>query len=78
MTKASDAAGAASLAICESLLLSLAERRILDQAEIAGLLEDAASAHRNAAAASESPELHRAAAELIEQIIDRIDPISPG
>jgi hypothetical protein len=56
----------------------LAERRILDQAEIAGLLEDAASAHRNAAAAAESPELHRAAAELIEQIIDRIDPISPG
>ena len=75
MTVTSCAAGAAALAVCESLLLSLAERGILDQAEITGLLADAASAHRSAAAKAELPKIHQAAAELIEHIIKGDDTV---
>lgn len=64
-----DMTGLAALSICESLLLALMEREILDRSEVRGLLEDAATTHRNAAMTSEEPEVHRAAAELLETII---------
>ena len=44
------AAGLAALAICESLLLSLTENKLIDGAEALAILGDAAAAHRNAAA----------------------------
>lgn len=37
----SDVSGVAALAICESLLLALNDRKILPEREIVGILEDA-------------------------------------
>ncbi|GGO23318.1 hypothetical protein GCM10010991_00560 [Gemmobacter aquaticus] len=65
----SDVAGQAALAICESLLLALNDRKILPEREIIGILQDAAAAHDNAADGSGDPSMHRAVAQLIEKII---------
>lgn len=40
-----DPTGAAALSICESLLLCLVDRGLLTEDEVAGLLDDAATAH---------------------------------
>jgi hypothetical protein len=40
-----DAAGVAALSICESMLLCLADLRVLSEADLIGLLDDAAAAH---------------------------------
>jgi hypothetical protein len=70
MTTVSTAAGHAALAICESLLLALSDRKVIDEREVLGILADAASAHRNAAPLSRGDgATHEAAAELIEAII---------
>lgn len=66
----SDNDGSAALAICESLLLALTDRRILDEREVIGLMTDAASAHRNAATEEGDDHRHRAVADLIEAIIN--------
>ena len=47
MSSVSGAAGHAALAICESMLLSLTENKIIDGAEARAILTDAAAAHRN-------------------------------
>jgi hypothetical protein len=47
MSSVSGAAGHAALAICESMLLSLTENKIIDQAEARAILADAAAAHRH-------------------------------
>lgn len=62
-----DVAGHAALAICESLLLALNDRKILPEHEIMGILHDAAAAHSNAPDAAEP--LHSAVAALINKII---------
>jgi len=63
-------AGHAALAICESLLLALSDNGVLSQDEIRGILSDAASAHRKAAALSPNPgHHHEAAADLIESML---------
>lgn len=70
MTSVSNAAGHAALAICESLLLALNDRKILDEREILAILEDAATAHRNAVPLARGDgAVHEAAAILIEAII---------
>jgi hypothetical protein len=48
MTPPNDIDGTAALAICESLLLALSDRNILPEAEIIGVLKDAAAAHETA------------------------------
>src|SRR5688500_20210918 len=48
MSSVSGAAGHAALAICESMLLSLTENKIIDEAEARAILQDALAAHRNA------------------------------
>ncbi|WP_407645572.1 hypothetical protein [Gemmobacter lutimaris] len=65
-----DVAGHAALAICESLLLALNDRRILPEQEILGILQDAAAAHENASETSGNPVLHQEVANLIHHIID--------
>ena len=65
-----DVSGLAALAICESLLLALNDRKILPETEILGLLADAAAAHANAPDGDAKQEMHRAVAELIQKIID--------
>jgi hypothetical protein len=70
MTTVSNAAGHAALAICESLLLALGDRKLIDEAEVLGILQDAAIAHRNAVPLARGDgATHQAAAELIEAII---------
>ena len=46
MSSISGAAGHAALAICESMLLSLTENKVIDQTEARAILADAAAAHR--------------------------------
>jgi hypothetical protein len=66
----SGAAGLAALAICESMLLSLTENRVIDDAEARAILADAAAAHRNAVPLVADGARHEAAAILIERILD--------
>jgi hypothetical protein len=47
MSSVSGAAGHAALAICESMLLSLTENKVIDATEARAILKDAAAAHRN-------------------------------
>jgi len=68
MTAPNDIAGAAALAICESLLLALNDHKVLPEHEIVGILTDAASAHENAPKGDDDA-LHKAAADLINGIL---------
>ena len=70
MTSVSGAAGHAALAICESILLSLTEKGIIDGAEAKGILADAAVAHRNSILLVADGTAHDAAATLIETILE--------
>ena len=65
-----DVSGAAALAICESLLLCLGDRKILPEREIIGILEDAIAAHKNAPADDGMTKMHEAVSALIKGIID--------
>jgi hypothetical protein len=62
------AAGLAALAICESILLSLTERELIDEAEVEAILKDAAAAFPGATGEDSDYEM---AARLIKQIISR-------
>lgn len=68
-SRLSDAAGMAALGICESLLLALTDRKIINDKDARDLLEDVASTHREAAAAAQSPDRHRAVIEIVERIL---------
>lgn len=65
-----DVAGTAALAICESLLLALNDRKILPEREIVGILEDAAASHENAPPGDGVEAMHVAVAAMIRTIID--------
>ena len=69
MSSVSGAAGHAALAICESMLLSLTENKIIDKAEAKSILVDAAAAHRNAIPVMTDGTAHDEAAALIEAIL---------
>lgn len=64
-------AGAAALSICESLLISLQELKIISAKEARAVLVDAAATHRNAIPVSPNGDEHRVIAELIERLIER-------
>jgi hypothetical protein len=70
MSSVSGAAGHAALAICESILLSLTENKIIDEAEARAILQDAAAAHRNAIPLLADDAPHDEAASLIEAILE--------
>ena len=65
-----DISGTAALAICESLLLALNDRKILQEREILGILRDAAAAHAEDPGDDGHQALHEAVAALINRIID--------
>ena len=69
MTQLTDVSGTAALAICESLLLALNDRKILPEAEIVGILQDAAAAHHYAPSDDDAAEMHAAVAALINGIL---------
>jgi hypothetical protein len=60
----------AALAICESLLLALNDRKVLPETEIMGVLVDAAAAHTNAPVGPVHSATHKAVAAVIQKIID--------
>lgn len=64
-----DVSGNAALAIVESLLLALKDHAILPEAEIVGILRDAASAHAHMPESPNEPGQHAAIAALINQIL---------
>jgi hypothetical protein len=63
------AAGLAALAICESLMLAIAENGVLTVDEIRGALQDAATSHRDASTDEGDAEIRAEAARLIDRII---------
>jgi hypothetical protein len=69
MSSVSGAAGHAALAICESMLLSLTENKIIDGTEAKAILEDAAAAHRNSVPLLADGAAHEQAALLIDEIL---------
>lgn len=69
MSQLTDVPGTAALAICESLLLALNDRKVLPEREIVGILSDAAAAHSNDTGEDGKAELHRAVASLINGIL---------
>lgn len=64
-----DAAGVAALGICESLLLALADLKIISESEVRDVLTDVATAHHEAATVSKTPEKHRAVVEIVQRIL---------
>ncbi len=71
MADGSGAAGLAALSVCESILLSLAENGIVDDAEAKAILTDAAATHRGAAPMADGAAAqHEEAATIIEAIRD--------
>jgi hypothetical protein len=66
----SEAAGLAALSICESMLLSLTETKVIGDDEARAILEDAAAAHCNAVLVADgSADDHQEVAAIIESII---------
>ena len=55
--------------ICESLLVSLRDLKIMGEKEVVGLLRDASAAHRNVIVSAQDPKTHHAAADVIDRII---------
>jgi hypothetical protein len=71
MGENSGAAGLAALSVCEAMLLSLTDNKIIDEGEAGAILTDAATAHREAAPLADGGgDEHAAAATLIEAIRD--------
>lgn len=70
MSTLTDVSGTAALSICEALLLALNDRKVLPEAEIVGILEDAADAHTNIPDGDPKAALHAAVAALINSILD--------
>lgn len=64
-----DPGGLAALSICESLLISLAEKGVLDHDEACFVLEDALDSHQQAIDEGGARAAHEAAAQLIRLII---------
>ncbi|CAA2136725.1 hypothetical protein [Hyphomicrobium sp. ghe19] len=64
-----DASGLAALGICESLLVTLTELKIMSEADARALLIDVKTAHQEASVQSKTPEKHQAAIEIIQRII---------
>jgi hypothetical protein len=68
MPNSADVSALAALGILESLMLAMKDYKILPEAEIVGILQDAAFAH--AKATTGDMEMHRAVAALIMAILD--------
>lgn len=60
--------GAAALSVCESLLLALQDRGVLDAQEVDGLLEDVEAAHRNVTADGADRAFHDTVADILVEI----------
>ena len=63
------ASGLAALSICESLLTSLQDLKIIGAEEAVDILKDASAAHHQATTAADAPKAHRAVAAVIDRMI---------
>jgi hypothetical protein len=63
------AEGTAALGICESLLLALTERNVIDDKDLCDVLTDVATTHMEAARDAIDPVKHWAVAKLIERML---------
>jgi hypothetical protein len=68
-----DADGSAALGICESLILALTDRKLITEKDARDLLTDIVTSHSEAAEASQTPDKHRAVAEIVQRILDGKD-----
>ena len=64
-----DTEGMAALGICESLLLTLTDLKIISAMDARDLLTDVATAHNEAAAVSQTPQKHQAVVEIVQRIL---------
>ena len=71
---ASDAPGAAALAICKSLLRSLTELKIISEQEVRGLLTDVATTHSEAALSATMPKKDQDVAAIVNGMLARTTP----
>ena len=70
MSDKTDPSAMAALSICEALLLSLNDNKLLSEQEIIGILRDAATSHENATGSVSEITSHKATAALINRIIE--------
>ena len=69
-------AAMAALSLCESILLSLTENKIISEAEAKAIVADAAAAHRAAVPLSgEAGADHAEAADILEEIMQHGDSV---
>ena len=68
-----DADGSAALGICESLILALTDRKLITEKDARDLLTDVVTSHSEAAESSQTPDRHRAVAEIVQRILDGRD-----
>ena len=57
------------MSICESLLISIRELKVMSEEDIRDLLEDAATTHHQASKESDEAELHEEVATVIERLM---------
>lgn len=63
------ASGLAALSICESLLLAMGDLKIMGESDAIGVIQDAASAHRDAGSTADEKTMHLAVAAILDRII---------
>jgi hypothetical protein len=68
-----DSDGSAALGICESLILALTDRKLITEQDARDLLTDVVTSHSEAAETSQTPDKHRAVAEIVQRILDGRD-----
>jgi hypothetical protein len=65
-----DAAGAAALGICESLLLALTDSNLISEQDARDVLTDVVTTHKEAVVTSRTPDKHHAVVAIVERILD--------
>lgn len=63
------ASGVAALSICESLLLAMGDLKIMAGKDAVSVIEDAASAHRNAGGTEHETAIHLEVAAILDRIL---------
>jgi hypothetical protein len=63
------ASGVAALSVCESLLLAMGDLKIMNEQEAVGVIEDAASGHRNFDGPNKDSALHLEVVAILDRIL---------
>lgn len=68
-TRFTDTEGLAALGICESLVITLIDLKVITERDARDLLTDVATTHRAAVAKSPTPEKHLEVVEIIARVL---------